>query len=148
MTMTPLRRLEGISYWVIEDPDAIYGFINTNIRKEWEADVRSVGENPLNDPWLRTLSERKWRLDIIDVNRIELSTNLMSYVNVERGYVFAEPLRRRRDELRKSIETYDAVIWPIIVREEDLGLVDGYCRYTTLREMSVSRIYAYLGCSR
>jgi hypothetical protein len=146
--MTPLRRLEGISYWVIEDPDAIYNFINTNIRKEWEADVRSVGEDPLNDPWLRTLSERKWRLDIIGVNRVELSANVMSYVDVERGYVFAESLRRRRDELRKSIETYDAVIWPIIVREEDLGLVDGYCRYTALREMSVSRIYAYLGCSR
>lgn len=110
MTMTPLRRLEGISYWVIEDPDAIYNFVNANIRKEWEADVRSVGEDRLNDPWLRTLSERKWRLGIMDVNRVELSAKVMSHVDVERGYVFAESLRRRREELRKSIETCDAVI--------------------------------------
>ena len=147
MTMTPLRRLEGVSYWVIEDSDEIYNFVNTNIRKEWEADVRSVGEDPLNDPWLRTLSGRKWRLDITDVNRVKLSAKVMSHVDVERGYVFAESLRRRREELRKSIEMYDVVIWPIILREEDFGLVDGYCRCTVLREMDVSRIYAYLGRS-
>jgi len=84
----------------------------------------------------------------MDVNRVELSADVMSYVDVERGYVFAESLRRRREELRKSIETCDAVLWQIILREEDLGLVDGYCRYTALRKMSVSRICAYLGCSR
>ena len=47
---TPIRRLEGISYWVIDDPDAIYDFINTEIRKEWEADARSEHRDPKDDP--------------------------------------------------------------------------------------------------
>jgi hypothetical protein len=38
---TPIRRLEGITYWVVEDPDAIYDLINSEVRKEWEEDARS-----------------------------------------------------------------------------------------------------------
>jgi hypothetical protein len=46
---TPIRRLEGISYWVIDDPDAIYDFINFEIRKEWESDARSEHRDPKDD---------------------------------------------------------------------------------------------------
>ncbi|MCJ7455748.1 hypothetical protein MUP07_03265 [Candidatus Bathyarchaeota archaeon] len=38
--LTPIRRLEGVTYWVIEDPEGIHDYINTEIRKEWEEDVR------------------------------------------------------------------------------------------------------------
>jgi len=34
---------------------------------------------------------------------------------------------------------------PLIVREEDMQLVDGYCRYATLKAVNVSRIYVYVG---
>jgi len=40
---------------VIEDPDGIYDFINTNVRREWEADAKEEGRNPLDDPWLKAL---------------------------------------------------------------------------------------------
>jgi len=142
---TPLRRLEGITYWVIEDPEGIYDFINTEIRKEWEADARNESRDPKNDPWLKTLSKRKWNLEIIEINRIKLNTYLMSYVDSRSGYNFAEHLAKRSNELQQEITEYGTVIWPIIVRKEDSMLVDGYCRYTALKAMNVLRTYAYVG---
>ncbi len=44
--ITPLRRLEGVSYWVIDDPDGIYDFINNEVRREWEDDVKSMPGDP------------------------------------------------------------------------------------------------------
>lgn len=57
---TPLRRLEGISYWVIKDADGIYDFINTEVRTEWEEDARSERRDPAKDEWSSNLSNRKW----------------------------------------------------------------------------------------
>ena len=42
------------------------------------------------------------------------------------------------------IERYGVVISPIIVREEDMQVLDGYCRYTTLKEMGVTKLFAYI----
>jgi hypothetical protein len=33
----------------------------------------------------------------------------------------------------------------LVIRREDMQLVDGYCRYDTLRAMKVSKTYAYVG---
>lgn len=140
---TPIRRLEGISYWVIEDPEGIYDFINTEIWKEWEADARSEG--PHQDLWLKMLSKRKWSLKIADVDRIKLNPEIMNYVDSKSGYNFAESLAKRCEDLQCEIETFGVVIWPLVVRKEELVLVDGYRRYTTLRAMNVGRTYVYLG---
>ena len=142
---TPIRRLEGITYWVIEDPEGIYDFINKEIRTEWEADARFEGRDPNEDPWLKTLSKRKWSLEIMGIDRIKLNPRIMNYVDDKRGYVFSESLAERSDELRRSIKEYSQVIWPVIVRNEDFMLVDGYCRCTALRMMNIRRIYAYMG---
>ncbi len=142
---TPLRRLDGISYWVIEDPEAIHDFINTEIRKEWEEDVKSMAGDPASGTWLTTLPRRKWRLEIVRVDKISLDQATMSYVDAKTGYNFPERLAKRRQEMRKGIQMWGRVIWPIIVREEDMQVLDGYCRYTTLREMGVPKVYAYLG---
>ena len=143
--MTPLRRLQGITYWVIEDPAEIADFINSNIRKEWEADLRSVGRDPREDPWLQTLYRRKWRLEVVDADRIVGNPGIMNYVDTERGYRFQESLAKRRKELRSVVETYRVVIWPVILRGEDMLLADGYCRLGTLQEIGISQVYAYLG---
>jgi hypothetical protein len=142
---TPIRRLEGISYWVIEDPDGIQDFINTEIRKELEADARSEHRDPKDDPWLKTLPRRRWHLEIMAVSKIKLDPDIMNYVDPERGYVFSKSLEKRSAELRRSIELGGIVLSPLIVRSEDIQLVDGYCRYTTLKSMNVSRIYSYAG---
>lgn len=142
---TPIRRLEGITYWVIEDSEGLHDFINTEIRKEWEADAKFEGRSPSEDPWSKALSERKWRLEVNEIKSVKLNPDIMNYVDSERGYNFAAELVERSDELRTSIKEFSIVIWPIIIREEDSMLVDGYCRYTALKTMKIKRIYAYVG---
>ena len=142
---TPLRRLEGISYWVIEDPAAIQDFINTEVRKEWESDVRSLLGDPAGGNWLPTLSKREWSLEVLPIEQLKLNDSIMNFAHATTGYTFADRLAERRRQLRHAIEDYGMVIWPVIMRKEDAQILDGYCRYTTLREMRVSRIYAYVG---
>lgn len=142
---TPIRRLEDITYWVIEDSAAIHDFVNSEIRREWEEDARSEHKDPENDEWLKTLIERKWSLRIVEIERIILNPDIMNYVDKERGYVFRKSLTKRRRELQKVIQSFSVVIWPLIIREEDMQLVDGYCRYATLKAMDVSHVYVYVG---
>lgn len=142
---TPIRRLEGITYWVIDDDEGIYDYISTEIRKEWEADARSEGRNPSEDPWLSTLSKRKWSLEAINMNEVKLNPDLTNYVDSERGYNFRESLKKRSRDLQHEIETYALVIWPVIIKMEDMLLVDGYCRYSALKAIKIREIYAYLG---
>jgi hypothetical protein len=142
---TPIRRLEGISYWVIEDADGIYDFVNNELRKEWEEDVRSEHRDLAKDEWLSNLSNRKWSLKICKIARVKLSPTIVNYVDKETGYVFKRNLARRRKQLQREVQNFGAVIWPLIVRAEDLQLVDGYCRYAVLKTMNVSHVYAYIG---
>jgi len=142
---TPIRRLEGISYWVIEDANAIYDFINTEIRKEWETDVRSEYREPENDPWLKTLRKRRWRLEVMGIAQIKLDPDIMNYVDHKRNYVFSRSLQNRSLELRQSIELGGVVLSPLIVKRERCLLVDGYCRHATLNAMSVAKTYVYIG---
>lgn len=142
---TPIRRLSGITYWVIEDPDGVHDYINTEVRKEWEVDAESEGRDPREDQWLKALSKRKWSLEIVKTDEVRLNPKIMNYVDSKRGYVFSESLAKRSDELQQCIETYSLVIWPLIIRKEDWILVDGYCRYAALKAMNVRKIYAYVG---
>ncbi len=142
---TPLRRLDGISYWVIDDPSGIYDFINTEVRKEWEEDIKSMPDDPASGLWLETLPKRQWRLEIVRTSSVALDESTMSYMDTQSGYNFAERLDKRRQELRTALTRWARVIWPIIIREEDMQVLDGHCRFTTLKEMGVSRMYAYLG---
>ena len=145
LTTTPIRRLEGVTYWVIENSQAIQDFINIEVRKEWETDARSENRDPEHDLWLKTLTRRKWCLKITDITRIKLNPDIMNYVDPKRDYVFSKSLEKRSAELRQSIELGGVVLSPLILRNEGTQLVDGYCRYTTLKAIGVSRIYTYVG---
>jgi hypothetical protein len=142
---TPLRRLERISYWVIEDPEEIRDFINTEVRKEWEQDIKEMAGDPASGVWLETLPSRKWRLSIVQTADLKLDDFALNYIDPKTGYNFAKRLAERSKELRKGIELWGRVIWPIILRGEDMEVLDGYCRYSTLRELGTSRLYAYVG---
>ncbi len=63
--MKTIRRLHGISYWGMQDPDEIRDFIKTNVRKEWKADAKSEGLNASKDPWLQILPRRTWTLEVV-----------------------------------------------------------------------------------
>jgi len=139
---TPIRRLDGITYWVIDDANDIYDFMNTQLRQEWIGDAKDEGRLPEDDTWLQQLSSRKWRLEILELKLIKPNP----YEFIPRtGYNFEERLAQRSKELRKAIEKYGAIIWPITVRGEDMQLIDGYCRYTALKTMDIPRTYSYVG---
>jgi hypothetical protein len=145
MMNTPVRRLERITYWVIDDPDAIYDFINSQVRGEWESDAKSERRDPKDDLWLMTLARRKWRLETMEMAQVKLDPDIMNYIDLERGYVFSKSLAKRSAELQHNMEAGAVVLSPLIIRKEDYQLVDGYCRYTTLKAMSVPRTYTYIG---
>lgn len=133
--MTPIRRLEGITYWVIEDSAEIGDFVGTVLRKEWEADLRGEGRDPSSDTWLEDLLRRSWELQVLSTADVKPGSD----------YIFSGRLKQRTAELRRTIEVYGSPIWPIVVRGESYVLADGYCRYSALKEMSVPRLYAYVG---
>jgi len=142
---TPLRRLEGISYWVIEDSEAIYDFINTEIRTEWEIDARNQNQASEDNQWLGTLSNQRWQLDVMKLTQIKLNPEILNYVDQKTNYVFSKSLQRRSSELQQSIERRGVVLSPLIVKREDYQLLDGYCSYTTLNAMTIPKTYAYIG---
>lgn len=141
--MTLLRRLQGITYVVLEDPGEIFDFVNRDIRKEWENDRSSVGEDPGADDWLLHLHNMDWRLEIVLLNQISMDQKITDYKGPE--YNFATSLSKRVENLRSFVEQGNGVIWPLVVREDGLRLMDGYCRLTTLRQMNVTEGYCYVG---
>jgi predicted nuclease with TOPRIM domain len=134
-----LRRVEGITYWVIGDSKQIRRFINSNIRHEWEKDAETDEVDRRLDPWLPNLSEMKWSLQTIVMANVRLDPSMT------RRQEFVARLEERSKQLRGEIELYDQVIWPLIIRGEDSVLEDGYCRYSTLKIMGVKRTLAYVG---
>ena len=146
--VSPIRRLEGISYWVIEDPVGIFDFVNTELRREWEEDARSEGRNPEDDEWLRTLAKREWKLDVVKLDRIRLNPEIMDYVDKDKQYSFKSSLKKRERELSEVMRRFGVVIWPLIVKAENCELVDGYCRYATLETMKKTKTYTYAGSIR
>jgi hypothetical protein len=142
---TPIRRLDGITYSVIEDSDGIHDFINNELRKEWEEDARTEDRDPKKDTWLLTLPKRQWNLRTVDMGQIKLDPQTMNYRDAEGGYVFQESLAKRSQELKETVERFAVVIWPLVVKEEGFMLVDGYCRYTMLEALNVSRTHVYVG---
>jgi hypothetical protein len=131
VSLNPVRTLEGITYWVIEDPADIKEFVDVVLRKEWEADMEDDGR-PSKD-WLTDMLRRGWSLQVLDIDDVRGS-----------DYLGSPRLAERRAELKRGIERYGSVIWPVVVREENHYLADGYCRYTTLKEMGAPRLYAYV----
>ena len=142
--LTVLKRLQGITYWATDDPEEIRGLINTNLRPEWQEDLKEEGRSVDEDQWLRTLSRRRWRLEVAEAAQVVLNPEIMNFVDKRRNYSFQASLAKRREELRTVLETFGGVTWPVVVRD-DMVLVDGYCRFTTLREMGLSQVYAYVG---
>ena len=80
-----LRRLQGVLYWVMEDPSLIYEFINTHVRLEWESDVRDAGGIIGEDQWLQALSRRRWTLEVLGLGEIRLNPVVMNYKNEARA---------------------------------------------------------------
>ena len=143
--LTTVRRLRSIEYRVFEDSDDIHDLINTQVRRELEADLESMGRDSRDDALLNSLPKRKWRLEVVSINDVRLNPLILNSSDVKTGRKFAERLTERRLELRKALEARGVVIWPVVLLREDNLLVDGYCRHSTLQEMGIAETYAYVG---
>ena len=139
-----LRVLDGITYWVIEDPKEIAELINYHIRREWESDIAEQ-EDHEEGKWLQSLNERNWTLVEAEPRGIKLSDEIMNYVNPRTGYNFRKRLEERRRILERDVDKFGAVIRPVVIRAEDNQLMDGYCRYHVLLDRNVKKLYAYVG---
>ena len=142
---TTVRRLHGIEYRMLDDSDDIHDFINTEVRKELEADLESIGEDPRHYALLNSLPKRRWKLEIVGVGEVRMNPLVVNSADIKTGRKFMERLRERRLELRKALETGGAVLWPIVLLREEQLLVDGYCRHSTLQEMNIPEVYGYVG---
>jgi len=140
-----LRNLDGIPYWVLEDHAQIAELVNDYVRKEWESDNRDRGKDPKDSRWIRSLPSRHWRLTTLALKEVKENPEIITIQNKETGYDFAERLETRKADLKREIEQYGAIIRPLILRGEDMQLMDGYCRFYTLRDFGVPRVYAYIG---
>jgi hypothetical protein len=134
-----------VAYWVIEDHEAIYQLVDRQLRKEWEEDLRSERRDPNQNGWLQSLLKRNWELKVLELSSVKLNSEIMNYIDAKRGYNFGERLSKRAAELRSSMERFGVVIGPLVIRAEDSQLMDGYCRYHTLSEMRIPKVYAYWG---
>ena len=143
--LTTVRWLHSIEYRVFEDPDDIHDFINTEVRRELEADLGSMGRDPRDDALLNSLPKRKWRLETVPLGEVRLNPLIMNSSDTRTGRKFTERLEERRSELTKALEIHGTIIWPIILLREESLLVDGYCRHSTLLEMDIPETYAYVG---
>jgi hypothetical protein len=130
---------------MFENSDDIHDFINMEVRRELEADLESMGRDPRDDALLNSLPKRKWRLEVVSVADVRLNPLILNSSDTKTGQKFTERLMERRLELRKALERSGTVISPIVLLGGENLLVDGYCRHSTLQEMGIPEIYAYVG---
>jgi hypothetical protein len=137
--------LHGIEYRVFEDPDDIYDYVNTVIKKELETDLVSMRKGENSNEIIDSLTARKWKLEIVNVSEIRLNPMIMESYDIKTGQRFKDRLRERTSELRRVLDQDRTVIWPLVLIGNHHLLIDGYCRYSTLTEMGIPKAYGYLG---
>lgn len=142
MTLSTLKRVQGVTYLVINDPMEIRHFVNSNVKAEWECDNRNDGVDSRTDDWLVSLPGRRWCLRTVKTEIVKPDPSMMA------KEPFMKRLEARSDELVRSISEYHSVIWPVVLRQEDYRLKDGYCRYMALRKLRVTKIMSYVGTLR
>ena len=109
-------------------------------------DVKCTPNDPAGGAWLATLSKRNSPMEILKIDDISLDEEMMRYVDRKTGYNFRGTTCPKKAGPSEGPPGFRGrVIWPIIVRDEDMHVLDGYCRFTTLKEMGIQRVYAYVG---
>jgi hypothetical protein len=137
--------LHGIKYRVLEDPDDIYDYVNTVIRRELETDFISMGKGEVSNEIIDSLAARRWKLEVANVCDIRLNPMIMESYDIKTGQRFKDRLKERTSELRRVLDQDRTVIWPLVLIGNHHLLIDGYCRHSTLTEMGIPKAYSYLG---
>ena len=137
----------GIEYRVLEDPDDIYDYVNTVVRKELETDLIGMRERETQNSngTINSLASRQWRLELVNVSDIRLDPLIMESFDINTGQRFKDRLKERTSKLRRALDKERVAIWPLVVIDNQHLLIDGYCRHSTLTDMGIPKAYGYLG---
>src|SRR5713101_7425485 len=104
--MREFRKLDGISYKLLDDPVEIKEFVNDKVRKEWEKDIKEAWRDPRKSRWLGNLLSRRWRLTTLYSEKIKLNPEIMNIKNEKTGFDFYEDLLERKADLKRKMQKY------------------------------------------
>jgi hypothetical protein len=136
------RKLENLVYNIIENEEDINPFLTKWLGREWRIDNKEHPDQAWGKEWLTQLPNLNFKLTIIDIEEIKPRKELMNY---KKGvYSFRDELKERVKEREESI-LRGISIEPLVVRQSDMELMDGYTRYCVLKKLGKKKVYAYVG---
>lgn len=132
------RRLGDFTYHVLPEPAMIRSYLMKWIMIEWEHDHNEAPEEHWTVSWMEALPKMEFALEIVHLDEIHPSADLMSVEDFRRS------LKERADEREESV-LRGISIEPLLVNRHGFELMDGYTRYTVLNRYAQKEVYAYLG---
>jgi len=136
------RKLENFVYNIIENEEDIKPFLTKWLGREWRIDNKEHPDQAWTKEWLTQLPNLNFKLTIIDIEEIKPRKELMNYK--KGGHSFRDELKERVKEREESI-LRGISIEPLVVRQSDMELMDGYTRYFVLKKLGKKKVYAYVG---
>jgi len=135
------KKLGKFTYHVITDKSKLKSFLLKWIGGEWEIDHKEFPDQSWTIEWLNLLPQYNFKLKKVDLETIQPRQDLMNYKTD--SYSFIEELNVRADEMEESI-LQGSSLGPLLVKKENMELMDGYTRYTILNKYQQKRVYVYL----
>ncbi len=133
------KRLDGYVYHIAAEPTE---YLKKWLEIEWTKDVVEYPNQPWTSEWLDSLKKLEFKLEIIEIDKVRPRAELMVYKTD--GYSFQKELSERVIERLEAIRMGTSIM-PVVVRGTDMELMDGYTRYTTLKQLGAKQVYAYVG---
>ena len=135
------RKFGDFTYNVLPQSQ-IKPFLVEWVKREWEIDHSEFPDQPWTLQWLDLLSRMEFMLEELDMDRIQLRPDLMSYKTTAYDFMASLMARaqKREESLLRGVSTE-----PLLVNGSDFELMDGYTRYMVFRNHNQERVLAYVG---
>jgi hypothetical protein len=139
------RKLGDFTYNILADSSDIKPFLMHWLTWEWSIDHQESPEQIWTVEWLELLPQMSFTLEVLALNDIQPRPDLMNYKTESESFV--EDLQARAEEREVSM-LRGVSIEPIVVNQSGFELMDGYTRYTVLKQYQQKEVYAYVGKRR
>lgn len=136
------KRLGKFTYHIIIDKNQIKPFLLKWISGEWKIDLEEFPDQKWTTEWLNLLPQFIFKLKKVELEKIHPRQDLMDYKSD--SYNFREHLKVRVDEMEESL-LQGSSLGPLLVKKENMELMDGYTRYSILKKHEQKKTYVYLG---
>jgi hypothetical protein len=133
-------KLGDYTYHVLRDPNVIKAFLMEWVMREWENDHNLDPDEHWTVQWMNTLPKMTFTLEIIKLDDVHPNPDLMSREE------FLSELKERADDREESVSR-GISIEPLLVNRNGMELMDGYTRYTVLKQHGQKEVYVYLGAT-